>query len=63
MDETNRGTPEPDPVRAATPAGQDNHPEVERSSRAPKLGIVLAIALAVVAVVLLLEVTGLTLAG
>ena len=54
---------EPDPVQAATPAGQDNHPEVERSSRAPKLGIVLGVALGVVALVLLLEVLGFSLAG
>jgi hypothetical protein len=54
---------EPDPVAAATPPGRDNHPEVERSSRAPKLGIVLAVVLGLVAVVLLLEVTGLSLAG
>jgi hypothetical protein len=55
-------TTEPDPTRAATPAGQENHPEVERSGRAPKLGIALGVALAVVAIVLLLEVLGFSLA-
>lgn len=55
--------PEPDPVGEATPPGQDNHPEVERSSRAPRLGIILAAALGVVALVLLLEVIGISIAG
>lgn len=54
---------EPDPVQHASPAGEENHPDVERSGRAPKLGIGLGVALAVVAVVLLVMVLGLTLSG
>jgi hypothetical protein len=63
MDARDDRRTEPDPVQAASAPGRENHPEVERSGRAPKLGIVLAVALAVVAAVLLLEVLGFSLAG
>jgi hypothetical protein len=62
MNARDERSPEPDPVQAATPAGQENHPEVERSGRAPKLGIVLAVVLGLIALVLLLEVLGFSLA-
>jgi hypothetical protein len=62
MDARDERRTEPDPVQHATPAGQENHPEVERSGSAPKLGIVLGVALAVIAAVLLLEVLGFSLA-